>query len=441
MPENGLEIKTEELQSNEIGDLIGKPPSWLLRSGISMTAIVFISILSISSYIQYPDKVIGAGFLTALSPPIELVARSSGYIENIAVKDHQKVEEGQTLFLLSNTTNITEIEKFNAWISEYEKIKNPKYYLNLSFPKNLKLGAIQSEYASLLLKYNELQQTLKNRNVFDRIDNLSDEIDKINILNASLQKEKKIYQEELKLEEIDFKRSQILEKDGVISTKELEVSLSKYLQKKRQYESYENNLIQNNIKIDQLKLEMLKTQGDRIDLVKQYQFTINELIARYRSKVDQWSDSFQVKALGVGKITIANQVTLNAKVKQGQLLGYIIPEETEGNYISCKIPMQNAGKITVGQKVLIKLDAYPYKEYGMVVSSVSEISPIPIADKEDKRTYELKIVLPAIIKTDMGKVIPYRPKMTSTVEIITVDKSVINRIFEQFMNLLKQTSI
>ena len=59
MPENNnIEITYESPSGSqtEINDLIGNPPSWLLRSGITMVGIVTIIVLGGSYFFKYPDK-------------------------------------------------------------------------------------------------------------------------------------------------------------------------------------------------------------------------------------------------------------------------------------------------------------------------------------------------------------------------------------------------
>ncbi len=41
------------------------------------------------------------------------------------------------------------------------------------------------------------------------------------------------------------------------------------------------------------------------------------------------------------------------------------------------LPAEGAGKVEPGQKVNIRLDNYPYMEYGMLEGVISHISEIP----------------------------------------------------------------
>ena len=73
-------IETEEFTVSEI---IGNIPGRFLYSGITMIAIVTATILVMSHFIHYPDKIISVGSLTSDTPPIEVVSRTNGFIEDI----------------------------------------------------------------------------------------------------------------------------------------------------------------------------------------------------------------------------------------------------------------------------------------------------------------------------------------------------------------------
>ena len=421
----------------EVNDLIGNPPSWLLKSGISMVALVTFIILTMSYFFEYPDKIQGVGSLTSSSPPIKLVSGSRGYIEELLTNEGEQVTEGERLIYIKNTTNPGQIELLLSWIDEYEAITDPRDYLKLNTPQDLQLGIIQNDYAALHLKFDELQQTLKYYMPFQQINTITEETTKIEKLNQSQRKEKEIYASELALEEKDFKRNASLEGD-IVSTQEVERAKTRLLQKQRQYESMENAIIQNNIKISNLELEKLKIQGDRANLIKSYQFNINEIIARIKSDIEDWNQTYSITAPISGKISLIDRYHKNATVEPGDLLGYILPAESSENYFISQVPIYNIGKVKAGQKVLIKLDAYPYKEFGSIRSTVAGIGSLPQQDKEENYYYEVKVAIPDSIVTDIGHPIPFKPNMTAQLEIITKDKTVLERLFSQILSLIKQ---
>ncbi len=439
MPQNNdiRVIQQNSTQSHtEIRDLIGNPPGWLLHSGISMVAIV-TSILLVGSFcFKYPDKLVGHGILTSTTPPIEIISRTNGYIDLIIFEEGEEVNKGDIIIQINNTTDQAQLAQLQDWIEIYKNIKDPRDFLNLSFVHDLRLGTIQGEYANLQLKYNELVQTLKDGVVFQQINNLSREIEKIRSLNGSQEREISIFTQELELAQKDLERNENLNRDGAISDVDLERVKTSFLQKERQYQGMNNTIIQNNIRIEQLELEKLKLQEQRSGTIKNYQFSIAEIMARIQASIQNWNKTYMIAAPINGKITFTKDISMQKNIEQGQTIGHIIPSNHQEAYISAILPSANIGKVEKGQKAIIKFDAYPYKEYGVVTAKVSEISKIPEIDKEGIPQYEVKISVQDTIVTDYQDTILYKPKMTVIVDVITEDKTIFGRMFDQFLSLV-----
>lgn len=89
-----------------------------------------------------------------------------------------------------------------------------------------------------------------------------------------------------------------------------------------------------------------------------------------------------------------------------------------------KIPQPNIGKLKEGQTVLIKLDGFPHREYGMVEGKLSQLSNSP--GKDD--SYWGYIELPHKLKTRYGHTLSYRNGLNGQAEIITADRRLAERL-------------
>ncbi len=418
--------------NQKVDDLMDTPPSWLIKSGISLVAFVVFLVLMACYLIKYPDKISGTGILTSATPPIEIISNSDGYIDKIFIEDSEIVADNTLLLEIKNSANSDEIGYFQEWIGNFENIRNPKNYLNLEFPENLQLGAIQNDYAQIQLKFSELQQNLKNNIVFKQINSLTTEIANVKALLNSQEREKKLFGFELHLAKMGHNRNVKLHESEVISDLDLEEATTQLLQKERQFEQLNTGIIKNNIKVEQLEMQILALQDERQNLIKHSTLSVSELITRVKANIHNWKRSYTITAPIGGKLSFVAGITENTPIKAGSLLGYIVPETKSEKYISAQLPIQNIGKVEVGQKALIKLDAYPYKEYGMLISEVAKISAVPEKNNLQNSMYELKIPLLDSLYTNYQKLIDYRPNMTAKIEIITDDKSILERIFNAF---------
>lgn len=108
----------------------------------------------------------------------------------------------------------------------------------------------------------------------------------------------------------------------------------------------------------------------------------------------------------------------------GQMLLSILPT-TDGVQGVIHLSQSSLGKIAIGQKVLIKLEAFPYREFGLVEGTLSHVSMSPGQDN----LYWGYVDLPQKLKTIQGQELPYRIGMRGQAKIITRERRLAERLF------------
>ena len=71
----------------------------------------------------------------------------------------------------------------------------------------------------------------------------------------------------------------------------------------------------------------------------------------------------------------------------------------------------------------------------MITAEITDIAAIPTIT-EQGGYYDITLELPSSIITDYQHIIPYKPNMTTSVEVITEDKSILQRITEQLADFI-----
>ena len=92
--------------------------------------------------------------------------------------------------------------------------------------------------------------------------------------------------------------------------------------------------------------------------------------------------------------------------------------------VQLKLPIYGAGKVRKGQRVLVKLDAYPHEEFGFLEGKISEVVPFMIDNY-----YRANVKLTNGLQTNTGKILPIQPLLQGSAEIMLDDKKISNRIF------------
>ena len=89
-----------ELRSEEVQDILGRVPSWIVRWG-TIVILVIVGILLAGGWLfRYPDIKSAGIEVTTEHPPYTLMARSTGKIEKLFVTDTQGVVKSTVPFLV-----------------------------------------------------------------------------------------------------------------------------------------------------------------------------------------------------------------------------------------------------------------------------------------------------------------------------------------------------
>ncbi|MGL5877183.1 MAG: HlyD family efflux transporter periplasmic adaptor subunit, partial [Xenococcaceae cyanobacterium] len=110
--------------------------------------------------------------------------------------------------------------------------------------------------------------------------------------------------------------------------------------------------------------------------------------------------------------------------------------------LRAKMPSSQTAFLKTGLPAKIKLDAYPFQDYGIVEGRVSWISPdSKVADQQQSTQqaefFELEIILNQASINTAGKPIPINPGQTASAEIVIRQRRLIDFFLEPFQKLRK----
>ncbi len=421
----------------EIEEIIGNPPGWLLHSGITILCLLFALILLLAAWIEYPDKIVAHGHLTSDNPPIEHVNKVEGILENFNLKDGEQVTKGETIATIRTTLDKRHLAKLERFIRRYEKITDLSVYASLYFPKDLKLGNLSADYAQLQLLYSELQLTLNNKTVGKQILALNSQIDKTKEMEAVYQDEKGITEKEVLLVQKNYDRQLKLNSNKLISDIDLERTEATLLQSQKQLSNLNKNSIENRDRKEGLQLEIEKLNLERENSINQKRFDILAIINKIKQQRIQFSEDYEIKALINGTVHLNSEIKNEMYLQSNTWLISVIPNQFENRkYAKVVVSAPNFSKIEVGQKAILKLNNYPYKENGVIYGQLSSISLLPSKTEGGQQTYALHIPTSDTLLTSFGKPISFKLNSGLQAEVITENRSILSRIFKQFSSLL-----
>ena len=419
------------VRSEEIEAILGKTPNWLMRTGITVMFVIFLVLLIGSSMFRYPDIVNAKIVISTEYPSIALVSKVGGRLVNLDIKDKDLVTVNLLLAIQESASSAKDMLQLNAWInnnSQPELIS----LVDTIFSKEQQLGEVMPYFLDLKMalvnysKFVELNYHAQNKRI------LEEQIEYMNNYVIHAKNQIDLFDNEMKLARNDYLRDSSLHEKQIISPMEMEQSKSVLLQKRISQEGNMASLANIKTQLSQLKQNLLELELDYRKQQQDYLTDIRQKLEALRDRTEQWDKMYVLRSPYAGQISFPTFWTENQYISQGETFANIMPS-SGGLFIGkLELPVLKSGKVKTGQLVNIKLDNYPYMEYGILKGAIRTISAIP-----NKDTYKVEVQFLDGMKTSYGIDLPFSPEITGTAEIITEDYSILQRIIFPIKSLIK----
>ncbi len=431
---NKEEIEKIELRSNEVQEILSRPPKWIVRWGITIVFFVVVIIIIGSWFFKYPDIISAKIVLTTENPPAPVLAKTAGKIQNLFVANNDLITKNQVIGVIENPGSYDSVErllknldwfKANFKSGEITKISDETFVL----------GTIQSYYSNFIKYVGEYNKTIKLNYHYRKIELYKKELKKYDLYLKNLKVQNKILTEEYHLTQKQFNRDSILFVQELLSEADFEKSKSQLISKQYNYEQTNISIINAELQIESLNQNILELELQKEMQLSDQSLLIWESFENLQSAIDAWMYQFVLIAPTDGKVTFNQFWNENQTVKTGETVMTIIPE-AEGEIIGkVQLTFQGAGKVKVGQLANIQFANYPYMEFGMVKGIVQSISLAP-----NNNYYTAEIGLPKGLRTFYGIDLEFKQEMQGTAEIITEDIRLLERIVRPLRYILNKNT-
>lgn len=138
-----------------------------------------------------------------------------------------------------------------------------------------------------------------------------------------------------------------------------------------------------------------------------------------------------------GIISTLNIRNAGEVVQQGQTVAEVAPK-TAPLVLSASLPNQEAGFVKLGMPVQVKLDAFPYQDFGIVSGQVTSISPDTKQDeKQGISFYKVEVALERNYVTANQQAISFKAGQTATADIIIRRRRIADILLDPLRQLQK----
>ncbi len=417
-----------ELRSEDVQEILGTPPHWLVRWGTAIVLTGFMLMVLAAWFIRYPDVVEAPVVITTAVPPVDVVARVEGRIDTLLVKDKMAVKTGDLIAVLQSTARFRDVRALDTLVTEWQR-GDLDELRSVEPPRSFLLGDIQVTYADFVQQLENFQFGKENKNaaVNSNIGSINQQIRQLEQSITFEEKGLDRVNDQLKIAEELYQKQKELYEQGIVSQVDFAKERTNLANLERQRDLYEENILRKRNEIITLRNGITEATYGQQETASSTSSRLLGSLNTLRSSIDKWKQNYLVTAPIEGLVSM-NSAIEKQYLQQGQQVLTIVPPQRNDLILGrVMLPVEGSGKVKPGQRVIIKLDSYPYHEFGTLKGLVISKSLVP----KDNLYSILVSVTPNKnnnLETSYMKEIPFEQQLQGKAEIITEDKGLIARL-------------
>ncbi len=430
----------DNFYSEDVQAIMGKAPSWVIRWGVTVVFAIFGGILLGCYFIKYPDIIISPAEITTHNPPVDLITRYDGLIDTLCVADGEIVENGDLIAVLDNTSNWNDVQFISAKLNGLSQANNSSIAIQPWIADRYNLGDLQMSFSAFQKSCRDYNHYIEIEHISKKKSLLTEQIIKNKEYYVKLQKQYEYIEKDLGLQNKSFQRDSMLFTKDVISASEFEISSQRLIQKQNSESGFNATLTSTELQIIQLEQQLVELTIQHENETSEFERILTQSYQHLTAEIERWRQLYTLIAPISGKITFGSYWSENQHIKIGGKLASIVPQSDAKVIGRVQIPSAGFGKVKVGQMVNIKLNGYPYMEFGVLKGRISSLSAVPEQMQTPNGTsivYMAEVIFPEGLKTSYNKELPMIQQMNGTAEVITEDMRLISRFIYPIISLFK----
>ncbi|MBD1845639.1 HlyD family efflux transporter periplasmic adaptor subunit [Cyanobacteria bacterium FACHB-63] len=406
--------------------VLDQPPS-NLPSRLILGGTTFCLLFAVWSWYGHTDEVAQAkGKLIPKGEVFQVHSIDSGKVVRIAVQEGQTVEAGQVLMELDTELAEKEVHRLEHLLqsSEMEKLQTQDL-----LDKTRLQAETRAAIAKTSISMQEVAITQSKNNAESNQELLA-------------QFETDAHAQEKRLE-----RLKPLVEQGAISQENVFTAEQQLRDRTRSITERQNALEQTQAEARRLQIELAQKKDEAQQSQLEAQQEIQQLtvkLTELQAKVKETGFLLEENRTKLKQRFLrspAKGVVLSLNVRRsgvftqpGQTIAEIAPQG-QPLVISAILPSAEMGFVKPGLPVKVKLDAYPYQDYGIVPGRVSTISPDSKPNEQFGQSYRVEVALDRDSINAKGQTFQFKPGQTAVAEIVTRQRRVADVLLDPLKKL------
>lgn len=423
--EESVDINPIERRSEQVQDIIDRMPTGWTYLVALVLCVLIAMLMGLSFLVSYPDTIDGEVTLTSELAPIRLVAQTSGRL-HLLKKPNEELRTGEVLAYMESGVDYSSVLYLDSLLNTGVQDSLPR------FDRAIELGELGVSYGAYIQAYatwHRLRTSTRYKTVRQ---GLSQQIETDKVLAGSIRASLALQDQSIRTSRDLLGRDSLLRAKDYISEYEYRQNENNLLSQRSGYLSGEASYLNKQSEIKQAQIQILRSEIEEEEALEE---AYSNLQVRYQSlnnDIRLWKERNLFISTIDGRLDYLGFWREHVMVASGSELFAIIPKGSNiiGEAI---IPALGVGKIELGMEVNIKLNDYPYDEYGLLRGTVESISGTThkVSTRQgDIDAYRVRISLSNGLRTNFGYQLSLSSETKGRAEIITKPRKLIERLFD-----------
>lgn len=406
--------------------LIGPMPERKLKWYFVSFIVLLTSIALIVGLTDTADKLYGTITITSVNPPVPVMSGLDGFIRTLMVEDKSQVEKDQVLAQIEMEVEVEHIEKLDKHLDQLKAYADhPREALNALAA----LPELEGELEIILLSLQrEIQNYLqiledplfdKKRTAYEK------QLQYRKKLTDLLNEEYESKTNALTLEEKQFRISSSLFDSGLVSTVQYFEAEKRLLNTQFEVQNQKTEMERNNLDIEDTKNNIHNLELDYQRDLKAAREKIDQFLLDLHAMIHSMEHLYNLRASTSGFLEYFEILDAGQLISSQDPM-FIITPEAHQSIGRMSIPESNTAELQKGKLVRVKLNKYPFKDWGVLEGEVLSVTNVPIDGQ-----YRVKVGFPGGFVTTYGRKLAYTNQLEGKAEIILQERSFFDRIFTQ----------
>ena len=375
-----------------------------------------------------PDQIPRNRFVHDCPHESDLRSRFSGILDSVYVKDGEAVEAGQLIALIATPAVYADV----CIVERLVDTLTMESILLIAGRQGLRLGDLQSGWIELqracseYLSYKELDQADK------KIDILHAQEKEAQAYLDFLTERRSTVSEDYRLGLLSFRRDSSLFSEGLISTAEYEQSMMALNAHKNALSDIDASIASARLSLVELRRQISDISLQDSSDEQEYGRLLRQAERKMSAEIAAWKETYAFIAPFNGRVSLQNVWSRGQHVDVGDLVASVAGQDVTSVTGRLKVPSDGFGKVRPGQRVIVRLNGFPYMEYGVLQGVVRTISSVP-EQSAGALTYTVTVSFPEGMMTTYHRQLPFVQNMDGEAKIVTLDI----RLIEQFIRPIR----